>query len=176
MKKSTASPLAWTHAVTDIPDRGLARERAMSEDERKLVSEVLGLIALSDAESNYRIERLAGGGFRLHGRLTAAVSQPCVVTLEPVESALAENFDVEFWPTLEQGDAGQDARILEGRDVEKLDGAEIPAGRIVFECLSAGIDPYPRKPDASFEWRDGAQSDPEKISPFAALSQLKSKR
>ena len=36
-----------------------------------------------------------------------------------------------------------------------IDGI-IPVGRIVFETISAGLDPYPRKPGAEFTWADKA--------------------
>lgn len=176
MKNHAAPVLSWSHAASEIPVAGLARKRSASSDERDAIKASLNLLALDDVDVDYKINRLGAGAYRLHGALTASLSQPCVVTLEPVGETLDETFDVEFWPTLEQNATGQDARILEGRDVETLAGGEIPVGRIIFETLSSGLAPYPKKPDAQFEWRDPAQYDPLKISPFAVLSDLKNKR
>ena len=97
----------------------------------------------------------------------------CVVSLDPVAAFLDEAFDVEFWSEVASGDGGEDKTILDARDVETLENGSIPVGRVIFETISAALDPYPRKPGAEFSWSDTAPSPPEKVSPFAALSKLK---
>ncbi|MGQ0457921.1 MAG: YceD family protein [Hyphomicrobium sp.] len=173
MTTAASRPFDWSHATMEISDGGFRRERAASPEECAAVAKALGLLDASNVKAAYKIVRIAGGGYGLSGRLTADVAQACIVTLEPVRDALDENFDVEFWPNLEANESGQDARILEGRDVELLERGDIPVGRIVFETLSAALDPYPRKPDAAFDWQDPEASDPQKVSPFAALARLK---
>ena len=49
-----------------------------------------------------------------------------------------------------------------------VDG-RIDLGGLAGEFLALGLDPYPRKPDASF---DLGEPEPERDSPFAALSGL----
>lgn len=166
-------PLDWTISTTDIPEGGLKRVRAATEDERKRLADALELLALSDLTVSYRIEPLAKGAYRLYGHLDSALAQACVVTLEPVAAKVAANFDVEFWPTVDVPEEGEDKRILEGRDIEVLNKGEIPVGDIVFETLSASLDPYPRKPDAEFSWQDKAGENSEKANPFAVLSKLR---
>ena len=68
------------------------------------------------------------------------------------------------------------ASVLVGPDVDILERGVIPVGRIVFETLSASLDPYPRRPGAEFTWQDQHQVEPEETSPFAVLSQLKDKK
>jgi hypothetical protein len=53
------------------------------------------------------------------------------------------------------------------------DGGNIPVGRIVFETLSAGLDPYPRKPTRNFVVRQGRARHENIV--LSALSKLKSK-
>lgn len=172
----TSLPLAdWAHAVSEIPAQGLSRERAIAAEALAALAKELGMLSLGDANISYRIERLAGGAYRLHGRVTANGSQACVVTVEPVASHVDDTFDVEFWPDLPEPDGGEEKSILDARDVELLEGGIIPVGRIVFETLSAGLDPYPRKPDAEFSWTDKAGQEAKNVSPFAALSKLKPK-
>lgn len=173
MSEPAPLPLDWSHPITEISDAGLKRERAASANECAALAAALELLEASDINVAYRIDGLPAGGYRLSGRMTAIVAQACVVSLEPVHSELDENFDVEFWPGVDANDAGQDARILEGRDVERLEGGEIPVGRIVFESLSASLDPYPRKSGVKFGWEDAAPAEPEKTGPFAALRRLK---
>ncbi len=165
----------WNHAVTDIPEHGLTRERAASAEDRDELANALKLIALDSLVTNYRIERLAGGAYRLSGRLKAACKQACVVTLDPVEAVVEDTFDVEFWPEHQPDDDAGEMPVLGGRDVEPLEGGIIDAGRIVYETLAAGLDPYPRKPGAEFDWADKTAERPDKVSPFSVLSKLKDK-
>lgn len=165
----------WSHAVTDIPALGLARERRLTGDGLAPLARELNMLELSSVVADYRIERLAGGAYRLHGRVTADGAQACVVTVERVPTHIDETFDVEFWPDLPDADGGEEKSILDERDVEPLEGGMIPVGRIVFETISAGLDPYPRKPDAAFSWQDKDQPASQNVSPFAALSKLKNK-
>lgn len=170
----TMHPLPdWSLAILDIPSGGFARERTASPEALTQFAEALGMLSLAELKSSYRIDRLAGGAYRLHGRVSARGEQACVVSLEPVAAQLDEPFDVEFWPELKDSDGGEDKTILDDRDVEPLEGGVIPVGRIIFETVSAALDPYPRKHGAEFKWVDPATSVPEKVSPFAALAKLK---
>ena len=171
---TTTPPLAdMAYAVTDIPAGGLSTERILSTEALATLAQELGMLSLERATATYRIDRLAGGAYRLKGRVTTVGAQACIVSLDPVASSVDEKFDVEFWPDLPQPDGGEEKAILGARDVEPLEGGIIPVGRIVFETISAGLEPYPRKPGAEFTWSDTAQSDAKKVSPFAALAKLK---
>ncbi|MBR2535953.1 MAG: DUF177 domain-containing protein [Hyphomicrobium sp.] len=165
----------WVHAVTDIPALGLTRERRLTGEALVPLARDLNMLELASVVADYRIERLAGGAYRLHGRVIADAAQACVVTVEPVPAHVDEPFDVEFWPDLPDADGGEEKSILDERDVEPLEGGVIPVGRIVFETISAGLDPYPRKAEAEFSWQDKDQPTSENVSPFAALSKLKNK-
>lgn len=173
---SEQTPLSdWTHATAEIPDRGLTRERAASEAERSEIARALKLISLDKLVAAYRITSIAGGGWRLAGKITADPVQSCIVSLEPVPAHLEETFDVEFLHEAPASESGGDLSVLQGPDIEPLEGNVIAAGRVVFETLAAGLDPYPRKGGASFEWQDKAASGDNKISPFAVLAKLKDK-
>jgi uncharacterized metal-binding protein YceD (DUF177 family) len=165
----------WTHATAEVPDRGLARERAASEAECGEIARALKLISLDKLVAAYRITSIAGGGWRLTGKIAADLVQSCIVSLEPVPAHMEETFDVEFLHDTPASESGGDLSVLEGPDIEPLNGNEIAAGRVVFETLAAGLDPYPRKGDASFKWQDNAASGDNKISPFAVLARLKDK-
>ncbi|MEQ1669375.1 MAG: DUF177 domain-containing protein [Hyphomicrobium sp.] len=163
----------WSHPVVEIANNGLSRERTVAGESLLLLAQQLDMLSLSNVTSSYRIERLAGGGYRLKGRVSATGEQACIVSLDPVPAQIDETFDVEFWPELPDASGGEDKAILTARDVEPLEDGAIPLGRIVFECLSAGVDPYPRKDGAEFSWTDKAESPAGKVSPFAALAKLK---
>ena len=166
---------SWSHATTDIPDRGLSRERAASDSERGEIASALRLLSVEKLVANYRISSISGGAWRLAGDLSADVVQPCIVSLEPVPAHLDEKFDVEFWQGARADESGGDLSVLQGPDIEPLEGSEIAVGRIVFETLAAALDPYPRKSDAAFNWTEPPGSDEKKTSPFAVLAKLKGK-
>ena len=172
----TALPLAdWDHPIVDIPDGGLAHERNAKPEDLAALAKAFGMLSLTELRAAYRINRLAGGAYRLKGRVVATGEQACVVSVEPVAAKLDEPFNVEFWPGLKDGDGGEDKTILDERDVERLEGGTVAVGRIVFETVSAGLDPYPRKQGAEFEWQEKASAEAQKLSPFAALAKLKDK-
>ena len=103
--------------------------------------------------------RPAGDVVFAQGRLRARVVQECVVTLEPLEQAIDEPFQVEFVP------AGSEADQPDPDEIDQVpyDGGTLDLGELVAEQLALSLDPYPRAPGAELPEaaRDG--------HPFAAL-------
>lgn len=166
----------WAHNVTDIPAGGLDREREAGEGERAAIADALKLLKLDRLSARYRIKLQGDGSYRLAGKVSAALEQACVVTLEPVADEIDAPFDVEFRHEVAKADDEEEASVLAGPDVDILERGVIPVGRIVFETVSASLDPYPRREGAEFDWQDPRLVDPKETSPFAALSQLKDKK
>ena len=111
--------------------------------------------------------------------LGATVTQTCVVSLDPVETALDLPVEVEFWPA---GFVEELARNADGPGTHEVvdwpeavvDG-KIDLGPVIYETLATALDPYPKKEGASFQWSQGPEDAPEtgKSGPFAALAALK---
>ena len=168
------NPLAsWGHASSDIATGGLSRTRKASADECRALEQALRIPSVASLEASYRIAGLSGGGYKLSGDIKADVVQACVVTLEPVPALVADRFNVEFWSDPASREEKGDQSVLEGADVEPLIVGQIDVGRIVFETLSGGLNPYPRKQGAEFGWQDPALAKPELQGPFAALAKFK---
>lgn len=169
------SPLDWTHETTEISDRGLKRERAANAHECAALAAALDLPAIGNLVVRYSIEPRKGEAWRLAGSLSADVTQTCVVSLEPIAAHVADDFEAVFRREAEaRGAEPEDQAILSGEDVEPIERDQIDVGRIVYETLSAGLDPYPRKAGAEFDWTDPKAGDPERPSnPFAVLKKLK---
>ena len=96
------------------------------------------------------------GGIRVTGRLTATVTQPSVVTLEPVRQEIAEPIDRIFLPGGEKDFAGPaNAEIfvdLEGEDVpDHFEGNEADLTDLIVETLALAVDLYPRAPGESLD-------------------------
>jgi uncharacterized metal-binding protein YceD (DUF177 family) len=170
------SPLDWTYAAATIATSSHSEERRATEAERVGLAKALDILSCEDLVARYEIEPLGGGRFLLRGDVEADVTQACIVTVDPVPAHLSDRFTVEFRPEAEvtgDNDAGE-REILSGDDIEPIEGGRIDAGRIVFEHISAVLDPYPRKPGAEFDWRDPkAEEDAKAGGAFAALAKLK---
>ena len=178
-KTSPGPELPWDQAVVDIPKSGVAATRSASADELERVAASLDLAACRALDADYRIEPLSGGRFQLTGHLRAEITQTCVVTLDPLESTIEEDFAAVFWPEadLPAPESGELA-LDEEPEREAIAGGQIGVGRIVFETLAAAIEPFPRKPDAVLDWQPpgpAQSSRSEADSPFSVLANLKTK-
>lgn len=117
------------------------------------------------------------GGWRIHGVVTAALTQVCVVTLEPVDTAFTEPFERFFAPP-GRLDAAAGLLDPEGEETVEPMGESLDIGEIAAEAAALAIDPYPRKPEAAF---GGVLKGPpgvepltdEAARPFAGLATLK---
>lgn len=142
------------------------------------IAALLDLEQLEGLAFAYRLRHSGGGRVLLTGRVTASVTQTCVVSLEPVRSAIDVPVEAEFWenPAI----TGLEARAEEPGSTGLWDWPEpivdgsIDLGPVVYETLATALDPYPKREGVSFEWSQGADSGGSRDSgPFAALGQLK---
>jgi uncharacterized metal-binding protein YceD (DUF177 family) len=174
---TTTTELAWDHAVRDVHELGATGTRDAGPDELVAVARALDLIACTSLRVHYAIQPMSGGRYRLSGRLSAQVSQACVVTLDPVEGTIEESFEATFWPRddMPVPESGELA-IDDAPEPEPISAGQIAVGRVVFESLAAALEPYPRKPDAVLDWQPPQPADADATtSPFAALANLKAK-
>ncbi len=175
---TTAKGLSWDHATREIPEAGLQRKRAADPQERAAVARALDLAGLSRLDAEYTITPTMDGRYAVSGTVRAEITQACVVTLEPIESTIEEPFDVTFWPAEDMpAPASGEVSLDAEEDPEPIVGGQIAVGRIVFECLAAAIDPFPRKPEATLDRTstapDGSVDKP--VNPFAVLSSIRPK-
>ena len=170
----TGSPWSVPVAVEDIPDTGLHIEIDAPTATRTAVAELAALRELPRLSAVFDLTR-QDAAVHVTGQVSARVGQTCVVTLEPIESAVEEAVDLDFAPvpTGETEPAPKSARKRARSDdepPEPLVEGTVDLGALATEFLILGIDPYPRKP--------GAQFAPPKVEdagehPFAALEALK---
>jgi hypothetical protein len=176
MTSETTSPLQWTHPVSSVGSRGVSVDREATPAEREQLKTDLDILSVDAFHARYKINTESGGGFRMTGDYTAKVTQACVVSLEPVPQSISETIAVSFFPPKRAPEPEEKERsVLDEPDIEILTGDTIEAGRVLFELLSAALDPYPRKGEAEFSWQDPKEKpgETEKLHPFAALSKLK---
>jgi uncharacterized metal-binding protein YceD (DUF177 family) len=166
----------WSIPVTihDIPLTGSRFELTADAATRAAIAKSAGLLGLPRLEAAFDVSRREPNGLHVLGRVSATVTQACVVTLDPIENEVEETVDLTFLPGA--APAASDARgrlALEvdgDEELEPLVGDTIDLGAIATEFLILGIDPYPRKPDAVFE---APSTNNEAEHPFAALAKLR---
>lgn len=166
--------LEWTHAVRDVPSEGLAVERTATTEEAAKLADALDIISVDKLQVKYRLVPQSGGRLALMGTIDAQVTQECIVTLDPVASAISLPLNVVFTQRAASDDTATNGSLedLESPDEEPIENGIVDLGRIVLEELLSGLDPYPRRPDASFDWTDQT-SETAADKPFAALARLR---
>jgi uncharacterized metal-binding protein YceD (DUF177 family) len=176
------SPSAPLRSIIRIDSLKEGEERLIEvgEAERAEIAQLLELVALDRLDFACGFERRGQGRLFLRGSLSAAVTQTCVVSLEPVASALQVPVEVEFWP------ASSTEELVESTDEtahygmldwpEPIREGKIDLGPVIYETLATALDPYPRREGASVAWTGvGTESSAgdKAESPFAALERLK---
>jgi uncharacterized metal-binding protein YceD (DUF177 family) len=156
----------------DVPDTGLHLELEADEEVRARLAALAGVPGVPQLGVIADMTR-HGEGLRTAGRVTARVTQTCVVTLEPIENTVDEAFDVLFLPADVAGAAPAGLEPEEVDDTrEALVNGAADLGAVATQFFLLGIDPYPRKPGEVFAT---PAEDRAAESPFAVLERLKSR-
>jgi uncharacterized metal-binding protein YceD (DUF177 family) len=132
--------------------------------ERAALAVRFGIPAIGKLSVTFRLTAPRGQVVPTAGRMSAEVTQVCVVTLEPFETTIEEAFDVLFVPagTETEDDLGDP----DAPDEIPYDGDRIDLGEAAAEQLALALDPYPRKPGAVLD-ENGDETAP---SPFSGLT------
>jgi uncharacterized metal-binding protein YceD (DUF177 family) len=150
-----------------------------SEAERIALAEAYHLVGISSLKARLKLAK-RGPVIRITGALKAHLTQICVVTMEPFESEVEDQIELEFappayvteaWERLAQLEASGSTEDLSEPPDQIVDG-KIDLGAITSEALALALDPYPKKPGAEFEVPADAAPTPDE-SPFAVLARLK---
>ncbi len=167
-----------TVRLDSMPATGRDIAVTPGDEERAAIAGQLGVTSVTSLDVKLHAVRFRGG-FRVTGRLTAEISQPSVLTMEPIVQEIAEPVDRIFLPGGEKDYAGPaNAEIfvdLEGDDLpDHFEGNEADLSDLIVETLALAVDLYPREPGASLE-DTGFKPDPDGGSPFDVLKALKPK-
>ncbi len=175
---SKAFPISYVVTRDEVPEDGLAVEIAATGDELAAIARYLDVPAVSAMTARLTVTRWRGRGLAVRGTVDAALTQTCVVTLEPVGTAIREEIESFFAPDVaprpeEETAEGAAAADL---DVEPLLHDRVDVGALVCEHLALGLDPYPRKQGVIFESGNGNGAEAAESGAFAALASLRTKR
>ncbi len=164
--------------LEEIKPDGSTVKLTANGEERERLARRFDLPGVERMIAEFRVTRGASGiPIRVFGRVSARVTQQCVISLEDFSSDISEDIEVEFVP----GDdaVAADDFSVDGVEAETLDGDEIDLGELAAQHLAVALDPYPRKPGAeSPEWSKGRENneDSGRDSPFSVLAELRKKK
>lgn len=167
--------------AASIPDDGTERHLVADEEELHELAQQFGLLGLDQLSADVTLRPWRREGVEVKGRLRAALTQSCVVTLEPVPQTIDEEFQVRLVPAgsrlagpaeQKRGEIAVDPTADDPPDV--YSGNFIDLGAIVEEHLALFLDPYPRAPGAELapEFKREQDEGEERESPFAELARL----
>jgi hypothetical protein len=168
MTPETVGPLSRLVDVGRIPPRGQEVRLVATAEECVALAKDFGLPAIQSLLGEYQLKTSAKG-ISVTGLVKASITQICVMTLEPFDSIIEEEVEVDFAES-----SGMPAEpptdINEYDPPDEIVNGQIDLGALTAEFLALGLDPYPRKPGIDFSYQDPSD---EKDSPFAALGKLK---
>jgi hypothetical protein len=173
IQESTQSPWRVPITVEDIPEDGRHFALIADPDTRAHIARTAGLRDLPRFEADFEVTRQGSDGLRVIGRVSATVSQTCVVSLEPLANRIDENVDLVFMPksaaelTAAEAEKAGSRGETKWNEPEALVGGVVDLGIVATEFLILGLDPYPRKPGVVFEPPQDLKPD---SGPFAALA------
>ncbi|MCZ4270824.1 YceD family protein [Maritalea porphyrae] len=162
--------------VEEVPTQGRKYDFAADEQTLKVLAEHSAATELTQFEGFVEIRPIRGG-LEAKGKLKAALQQPCVVTLEPVE----EQIDVAIERIYLRGEEPELDLTANGEvfvdlevdaDTEWFTADKIDLSDFIYEQYLLNIDPYPKKQGAELS-NVKDDEDSGELSPFAALAALK---
>lgn len=146
----------------------LAVDHAPDADTRAAIAAELGLISLPALRLTGKLMPEGGEGWRLDGRMTADVVQPCVVSLAPVPAHLDEVVTRVWSPHVTMPEAGGETEMKDD-EVEPL-GQFINLAEVATEALTLALPLYPRAQGAGLDQPPPPEDEPRR--PFANLDKL----
>lgn len=157
-----------------VADGGRKMTVSADEQERAALARRFGVLGIGALTAEVRLRPTPIGELDVRLRVRAAVTQGCVVTLEPVDETLEETFNVRFSTEPAVADEEDGGRLDEPL-VEPWPGVELDVGELVAQHLSLALNPYPRAPGAAVGAAENKPENGAKPSPFAALQQIRDK-
>lgn len=139
--------------------------------QRAAIAKRLGLEGLPELSADLSVRPWLDGA-EISGRFQAVVEQVCGVSLDAFEQPLDGELFAQVVPNGSPHALDPDAEVELDPDApdppDVLDGDAIDLAAYVVEHLALEIDPFPRKPGATFDYAPPQ----EETSPFAALKKL----
>ena len=185
----TLSP-EWSYLVEVDEIDSKPVEFKISPDDKEIQALLgrLGVKDLNDFTASFTLRR---NNMIIHvkGRLSAKVVQDCVVSMEPVETEIRDEFEAWFADPDQAVSIAKARRekqrekghaelpmLEESEDPEPIMDGKIDLGELAVQYLSLSINPYPHAEGVEYEHGDDQKENDPSITrknPFAALKDWK---
>lgn len=195
-RKQETSDFGWSVLIDqgDIGPKPYYKALEAKEADLKALAERLGILAVGSLTAELILQRMPGNRAVVHveGRLSAHVTQSCVISNAPVNAYIEDDFEAWYadrdsfvsLAKARQERAGKTADseipvIEEQDDPELMVNGKIDAGDLVAQYLSLSLDPYPRAHGVTWEEGsvdttfDATDAPALRKNPFAALKDWK---
>jgi uncharacterized metal-binding protein YceD (DUF177 family) len=159
--------------VDRIPAAGCEEEIVAEQPERDALARRFEVPSIPMLRARFSALPGRRGGVELKGVVEAEVERTCIVSLEPFIEIVAEEVKRYFLAATRPGPHAAVLAIdpLDDDSPDPVEGGAIDLGEIAAETLGLALDPYPRKPGATFEVE--TDSDADMARPFDVLARLK---
>ncbi|KRC79921.1 YceD family protein [Sphingomonas sp. Root241] len=146
-----------------------------NETERAALARRFDLVALDRLAASFALRRDAAG-VRASGHLSAAVTQSCGVTGDPLPAKIEEDFAIRFLTEPTEDESHDEIELAEeDLDTVFYTGSALDLGEAAAETLALALDPFPRSPNAAEVLKQAGVISEEEAGPFGALAALKDK-
>jgi hypothetical protein len=156
------SPISFPVHVGRLPKKGMPLVIEADEDQRAALAEIHGLQGIQSLRATLLVEAWRSSGVRVAGRIEAKLEQICAVSGDPIPTDIDAEFEALYVPvgsklTKPKLEGGEMVIDPDGPDLpETFEGDTIDVGQVTEEFFALELDPYPRKPGATFAARDEA--------------------
>lgn len=167
-------PITRIFDLSDLSDAGYATTVIATPSERERLAAWEDIAGVNLFQGEVTLKRRSPTRFIYQAKLTAELTQACVVTLEPVQSRIERQFtrELHFAPhKYAQKGGAITLGAAEDDAPEEIESLKFDLAGPLLEELSLAIDPYPRAPGVTFE-APQEQLDASE-NPFAVLKALK---
>ncbi len=148
-------------ALDRIGPQGMAVEVEARPGELPAIAARLRVLDVASLHCAFKLRRVGASTIEAQGMLRAAVTETCVISLDPFSHDVQEGFTVHLVPSGTEDDDPDPEAI----DQIPYAGGAADLGEAAVEQLALALDPFPRKPGAALP----TEAADEASSPFAAL-------
>jgi uncharacterized metal-binding protein YceD (DUF177 family) len=142
-----------------------------SPEERVALARRFDLVAIDRLAARFALHRDAIG-VRASGHLSAAVTQSCGVTGDPLPARIEEDFAIRFLPEPSEEESQDEVELAEeDLDTVFYTGSALDLGEAAAETLALALDPFPRSPRAAEVLKAAgviSEEEVESLGPLAA--------
>lgn len=142
-------------------------------EERSAIARRFDLVGVDALSARFTLRRDAIG-IRATGHLSAAVTQACGVTGEPLPAKIEEDFAIRFLPEPTEDESRDEVELAEeDLDTVFYTGSALDLGEAAAETLALALDPFPRSANAAAVLKQAGVISDEEAGPLGALAGLK---